>query len=330
MKGLVTGQSTKEVVQQDAFIDDFVKDAWASIANGIKYKNFAPPGAGGGPKPPGGKPPSTDPYEILKGQMRQLKTPGATPLDAKSATLVKSIQAAIAKLAKGDKESGIFAATKILELAKKGYDVGKLVPTWNSSSKAGERFLPESIYREISNILKEHGLTWENLGLRVHLYEGEGNVGVLLSRCVQKPITNETSNFEKLNTLFENIMEAAPASAPGAPSPAGETISDFLLTWFGTYMKGINWTPNKPMIDRDIADIEKLYNSGKDYKSAIKQLAGTAYTTYKKLGKETPPAGIGNLLRGNSPGSTPIDGLKKVWDLLSDADKQKFIQSVTS
>ena len=98
------------------------------------------------------------------------------------AKMVTDLTAMMAKLAKGDKDSGAYAADKIIKFASAGYDVTKLQPTWLASAKQGERFLTQSVYRQISRMLKEHGLSWSSLGLTVRLDESVGRNGVFISR----------------------------------------------------------------------------------------------------------------------------------------------------
>ena len=109
-----------------------------------------------------------DTYEKAKGDIRSVQG-GAKPIPPKNAA---DIEAAIAKLAKGDKESGVYAAQKIMNLAKLGVDVKDVQAKWLANSKAGERFLTQSQYFEITKMLREHGLRWSDLGLRIHLVEG--------------------------------------------------------------------------------------------------------------------------------------------------------------
>jgi len=124
--------------------------------------------------------PNFDPYEQAKSKVRQLQPQaGAKALPAK---MVTSLQGDMQRLKMGDKDSGAFAADKILKFAAAGYDVSKLSPLWLASAKQGERFLTQSVYRQISKMLKEHGLTWAHLGLTVRLDESVGNGGVFISR----------------------------------------------------------------------------------------------------------------------------------------------------
>lgn len=111
---------------------------------------------------------ASDTYEKAKGDIRKVQG-GTKPMPPKTAA---NIDAALAKLAKGDKESGVWAAQRIMTFAKAGVDVSKQQQAWIANSKAGERFLTQSVYFEISKMLREHGLRWSDLGLRIHLLEG--------------------------------------------------------------------------------------------------------------------------------------------------------------
>ena len=118
----------------------------------------------------------TDPYEKFKGQIRQVQS-GSKPLPDK---MIAGVEADIAKLGKGDKESGSFAAQKILNFAKAGYDVSGLSSKWTANSKAGERFLTQSVFIAISKMLQEHGLYWSDLGIKLRLDESVSG-GVYIS-----------------------------------------------------------------------------------------------------------------------------------------------------
>ena len=147
---------------------------------------------------------ASDPYEKLKGDMRKITpTPGAKTLPAEMAA---KLDGDMAKLAKGDKDSGAFAAQKILKFAQAGYDVSALQPKWMASSKAGERFLTQSVYREISKMLKEHGLTWANLGLRIRLNESVKGHGVFLSKRIATPVMPSANKIEEsLKAKFKSV-----------------------------------------------------------------------------------------------------------------------------
>ena len=132
--------------------------------------------AGSGVKVPQG----ADSFEVSKNQVRNLKpAAGARPLPAQ---MVTSLQADMKKLAAGDKESGVFAADKILKFAQAGYDVSKLQPLWLAQAKAGERMLTQSAYHEISNMLESFGLLWKDLGLVVRIDESVSDYVFIMSK----------------------------------------------------------------------------------------------------------------------------------------------------
>lgn len=125
-------------------------------------------------------PQGADSFEVSKIQMRKLKpAPGAKPLPAQ---MVTSLQADMKKLAAGDKESGAFAANKILKFAQAGYDVSKIQPQWLAHAKAGERMLTQSAYNDISNMLESFGLTWKDLGLVVRIDESISDYVFIMSK----------------------------------------------------------------------------------------------------------------------------------------------------
>ena len=129
----------------------------------------AKPTAQGGAEPAADKNAAAgDTYEKAKGDIRKVQG-GQKPMPPKTAATISSD---LAKLAKGDKESGVAAAQKIMQFAKAGVDVSKQQQAWIANSKAGERFLTQSVYFEITKMLREHKLSWSDLGIRVHLLEG--------------------------------------------------------------------------------------------------------------------------------------------------------------
>lgn len=134
-----------------------------------------PAPASGGAAAPAANPANkagSDSFEKAKSNIRTVQG-GQKPIPDKVA---QGIQADLAKLAKGDKESGVFAAQKIMNFAKAGYDVSKLQPQWTANAKAGERFLTQSVYYAITKMLREHGLGWADLGLRIRLVENTNEV----------------------------------------------------------------------------------------------------------------------------------------------------------
>ena len=228
--------------------------------------------------------------------MRQLQPkPGAKPLPDKFATELNSD---MAKLAKGDKESGTYAANKILKFANAGYDVSKLAPTWNASSKAGERFLTQSVYRAITNMLREHGLTWDNLGLRIRLYEGASNAGVFLSRC--NPIPVASPEFKKMDLVFEEIVSELfgfGKKQPVAANPNAMGVADFIRAWLKKYMGPIDWSASETNVEPLIQSVEANY---KNPKKALTALATSMYSV-ASISPNIPPGIQDELSKKKDP-----------------------------
>jgi len=122
----------------------------------------------------------TDSYEKAKSQMRKFKPKEGKPLPDK---FLNSIGRDIRKLSKGDKESGVSAAERIIKFSRAGQDVSGLHKRWLQSAKAGERFLTQSVYLAVTDMLREYNLTWSDLGLKIRLTESINNKkGVLISQ----------------------------------------------------------------------------------------------------------------------------------------------------
>jgi len=121
---------------------------------------------------------SSDPYEIIKGQVRKAQG-GTKPVPD---NLLQSINTDIARMGKGDKDMGANVGQRILQLAKQGYDVKNAQTQFIGASKQ----LTQSVYRAISNMLKEHGLAWSDLNLKITLVEGVSEY-VLISEL--RPLT---------------------------------------------------------------------------------------------------------------------------------------------
>jgi len=62
----------------------------------------------------------------------------------------------------------------IIRLAKKGLDVSTVKSKWLSSAREKDKFISDSTYRSISNMLTEYHISWNNLGVRFSLVESKG------------------------------------------------------------------------------------------------------------------------------------------------------------
>ena len=151
---------------------------------------------------------ATDTFEKAKGDIRKVQS-GTKPLPDQMA---QGVQADIAKMAKGDKESGVAAAQKIMGFAGKGMDVAALQQAWSANAKAGERFLSQSVYRSITNMLGEYGLAWKDLGISVRLVESvsEGVFIKYINRDLSETLSTKISEHKR--RMFETQLSQGTAS----------------------------------------------------------------------------------------------------------------------
>ena len=163
-----SGMDFKAVQQAVAKLSP--EDATALVQHIDSFEKASMKTAGAKPAPKNAA--AGDTFEKAKGNIRKVQG-GQKPMPPKTAATISSD---LAKLAKGDKESGVAAAQKIMTFAKAGVDVSKQQQAWVANAKAGERFLTQSVYFEITKMLKEHNLSWSDLGMRVHLLEGTNSM----------------------------------------------------------------------------------------------------------------------------------------------------------
>jgi hypothetical protein len=91
-------------------------------------------------------------------------------------------------------------------------------------------------------------------------------------KAAQKPVPVKESAYDKMNRIFESIMEAE--------GNQGISIGKFMTDWFAAYMAGTKWESYKAQVEPMIQAIEDTYASDKG-KKAIKQLANTAFSISK-------------------------------------------------
>jgi len=104
--------------------------------------------------------------------------------------------------------------------------------------------------------------------------------------------TIKESSYNRLNALFESIMEAT----------AGQSVAAYMTSWFDKYMGGIDWETNKATIQPLIQSIEDKYPRG-DWKGAIKKLANAAFALAKSA--KATPDGAKNIQAPGTPPGTP-------------------------
>lgn len=130
-----------------------------------------------------------------------------------------------------------------------------------------------------------------------------------------RPVKEETS-YDRLNSIFENIIEATDPNA--AVSDSGNpSIGDYMYDWFNQYMSGVNWISKKDQVIPYLEKIEKDYNSVTKAKGAITQLAQVAYALSKAYG--TAPRGAQNAKPSAPVAPAATDDIDtKIADLAKD------------
>lgn len=190
--------------------------------------------------------PSADPYEKFKGEVRKLQNPqpGSKQLPPE---MIAGVEADISKLAKGDKESGSAAAQKLMNFAKQGYDVSKLAPKWAGSSKAGERFLTQSVFRAVDKMLKENKLSWKSIGLSTRILE-DFNQGIFISMINEDAPLSRKDIDRVLTAVSQDIMKRGGPAEPTASTSAARGTSSAATST--TASQTMNFKQLKPMIDK--------------------------------------------------------------------------------
>jgi hypothetical protein len=135
-------------------------------------------------------------------------------------------------------------------------------------------------------------------------------------QAAQKPRpVKEATSYDRLNSIFENILEATDPNA-AAPDSGKPSIGDYMYDWFNQYMSGVNWISKKDQVIPYLEKIEKDYNSVTKAKGAITQLAQVAYALSKAYG--TAPIGAQNA-KPPPPAPAATDDIDtKIADLAKD------------
>lgn len=110
-------------------------------------------------------------------------------------------------------------------------------------------------------------------------------------------------DYRALNTIFESIF----STMYEEEEQPTETIGEYMIRWFDTYMEGTNWKTKQGIILPIIKDIEKTYNSDKG-RAAIEKLGRVAWDM---LGKApSVPAGAKDIVPNREAPSAASGGGK--------------------
>lgn len=142
------------------------------------------------------------------------------------------------------------------------------------------------IARELINYMADRKGTpeWNNsVGTAINVIKTSGIDKVTADKAIQKlksgiSAATTESKYDKLNAIFESIIYENQVM----------TISDFLSnTWYPNYMKGVDYSSGKQVIDKLIAQVQNTYNKDKG-KAALTQLANTSYALSLNKGQYQP------------------------------------------
>ena len=111
----------------------------------------------------------------------------------------------------------------------------------------------------------------------------------------------EEYKYNKLNQIFESIVNEI--GKQSQPVEGAESISDYMLSWFGQWMHGVDWKTRETPVKALIKAIEANYPKG-NWKGAIQQLAKAAYSI-SSAGTSV-PKGVENADSAGSPGPKTV------------------------
>jgi hypothetical protein len=299
---------TQEVL--DRFMKEFVADAIASLQSAVKSGAVAP-GIASPPEEPGdtevtpvdpSKVTPVDPSKVTPVDPSKVKpdTSKATEKYKRQLQQTQNMNQYVQSAAKAinstkDKNQKILLTKELVNYMadRKGYPEwenglatvqqvikkGNVDPNFANSAinkiKAGQTMTEAWKIYYINKLLESVGFTWHDLGLTV-----------LRESRTKKYYIAETK-YLKLNHVFEGIVNVNEIFGK-KPLEGAQSVSSYMMDWFGKWMVGVEWTSQEPVVKQLINNIEKNYPRG-NWKGAIRQLAQAAYA-YSEKGP--PPKGM--------------------------------------
>lgn len=142
-------------------------------------------------------------------------------------------------------------------------------------------------------------------------------------KAAQKPKPVPESTYDKLNAIFESIMEAT----------GGQSVADYMTAWFGKYMRGVDWQPHQSTVQPLIASIESSITQdggkiGGKTRDAIKKLAQVGFALSKTAGAT--PDGAQNATSGSQANTIDPKQLKAALEQLKKDDLAAYNNLVRS
>lgn len=293
LKGLFTGTNAQHQLAQSIFLKDFYSDASISLSNGISSGLVDPSIQGdlsqtSGPDQDGPNSASSEPTAPTGGP-----TPPAGPANPQLTG-----PAAAKSLPPPSASSGALPAPTIPPSLPGGGGAAKALPAPGAGKTQSWKPRPNKINystgaSQIPQTAKPNKVTYtptQPKPASQQIIQGKSKLVPI------KPKTTE-SKFNKLNSIFESIVQVK------ENTETAESISEYMLDWFGQYMTGVNWESRKAKVIPLIQNIEATYKTDKG-KAAIKKLAQFALAISGP--SKTIPAGAKNAMTQQSaPAAAP-------------------------
>ena len=282
IKGAFTGKGSKEQLTQDLFFKDFYNDALTSLQNAVKsgivdvnaQTSANQQSAASTPvsTPASQQQPPTQPTQAQKkpktakpanyyGNVSpsnvKAATPTANPLSAPVVNRGNTITA--------NTTPGQPAPTR------GGITSGGIGYNQNANTSSVRSATPTANPLSAPTVNKNSNVTANvKPGQPAPASGGITSGGIGYKKPTNKQV-KEYYDYDRLNMIFESILEAG-----AQPTEQVETIAQYMLEWFNTYMQGVNWKKYETKVMQLIQNIENSYRRDGG-KAAIKQLAKAAY-----------------------------------------------------
>lgn len=312
IKGAFTGKGTKEQLTQDLFFKDFINDAATSLNNAVKSKLVNPNIQASLGKI---QPPITPASQ---------NGPAANPLTAPTLQN-KNVTATVNPSASTSSGGGIttggigYSTTPTVSKPKVQPTSAPKASPAPAAPITPKPAGPSSAQQTV-DAAKQH----RQEAAKAQQVQSAGKAAAAkpgFQRTAADKIAMKTAglsetSYNKLNAIFESIMEAEQEEN----GEQVETIGQYMLDWFNSYMQGVNWKRYEQKIIPMIQNIEATYKRDKG-RAAIKQLSKAAYAISGPSGA----AGAQNAYQGqNKLTSNGVDFGTKSFTPTTTNDKEAF------
>ncbi len=281
------------------FIQDFVQDAFVSLNNGVKGglvdanikstpnagSNTPPPSPGSPPGAAPGSPPGAAPGS----------PPGAAPGSPSPPDSAKAAaQRGRQTKAEEDRKYDEYVNKELKDM---GLKIGDIV-TVNLDGKQ-----VKGVVSGIGGYEGQFKFLPNTTDPRAPEFPARVYVDDIVNSAPGTP-TTESATYQKLNHLFENIVNTLEQAATGKMS-----ISQYMMNWFGQYMQGVQWQGSKDTVQQMLDQLQDEYPNNATQN--INNLARTAFALSKASSK--PPAGAPDQFKKEK-----TDAPKKAEEIAAD------------